>query len=136
MHIVHRILHSRLYYSAETRDRLCTEQAEFRENRSCEDQILRLTLLICDGYQATKPKKAVLSLLDYPKAFDRVWREDLIIRAIDKGLPISYAQWLRDFLPDRKANGDRGRQLPSRQGLPKGSVLSPLLFQLYIDDLR
>ncbi len=118
-----RILHNRLYYLAETRDRLCTEQTGFRKNRSCEDQILRLTLSISDGYQATKPKKTVLALLDYSKAFDRVWREDLLIREIDKGHPISYAQWLRDFLSNRKAkvqiNGDRGRQLPLHQGLPQ-----------------
>ncbi len=57
---------------------------------------------ISDGFQATKPKKTVLELLDYSKAFDRVWREDLLIRAIDKGLPTAYAQWLRDFLSNRK----------------------------------
>ncbi len=67
---------------------------------------------ISDGYQATKPKKAVVALLDYSKAFDRVWRKDLLIRAIDKGLPITYAQWLREFPSNRKAkvkiHGDRG----------------------------
>ncbi len=135
-----RILHNRLYYLAETRDWLCTEQAGLRRNQSCEDQILRLTQSITEGCRATKPKKTVLALFDYPKAFDRVWREDLLIRAIYKGLPITYAQWLRDFLTSRKAkwqiNGDRGRQLPLRQGLDQGSALSPLLFLLYIDDLR
>ncbi len=54
-----------------------------------------------------------MALLDYSKASDRVWREDLLIGAIEKGLPIAYAQWLRDFLSNRKAkvqiNGDRGR---------------------------
>ncbi len=78
--------------------------------------MLRLTQSISDGYQATKPKKTVLALLDYSKAFARVWREDLLIRAIGKGLPISYAQWLRAFLSNKKSkvhiNGDRGRQLP------------------------
>ncbi len=47
---------------------------------------------------------------------------------------------LRYFLYNRKANaqiqGDRGRQLPLRQGPPQVSVLSPLFFLLYIDDLR
>ncbi len=49
------------------------------------------------------PKRTVLAILDHSKAFDRVWREDLLIRAIDKGLPITYAQWLHDFLSNRKA---------------------------------
>ncbi len=80
-----RILHNILLcYLAETRDWLCTEQAGFRKIRSCEDQVLRLTQSISDGYQATKPKNTALTLLDYSKAFDCVWREDLLIRAIDK----------------------------------------------------
>ncbi len=90
--VLERIRHNRLYYLMETRNWLCTEQAGFCKNRSCEDQILRLTQSISDGYQAIKPKKIALALLDYSKVFDRVWREDLLIRAIDKGLPISYAQ--------------------------------------------
>ncbi len=56
-----RILHNRLYYLAETLDWLCTYQASFRKNRSCEDQVLRLMQSISDGYQATKPKKTVLT---------------------------------------------------------------------------
>ncbi len=101
--MLERIPHNRVYYLAETREWLCTEQAGFRKNRSCEDPILRLTQSIRDGYQATKPKKTVQALLDNSKAFGRIWREDLLIRAIDKSLPIAYAQWLRDFLSNRKA---------------------------------
>ncbi len=36
---------------------------------------MRLRQSISDGYQATKPKKTVLALLDHSKAFDRVWKE-------------------------------------------------------------
>ncbi len=103
----------RLYYLAKTRHWLCTEQVGFCKNRSYEAQILRLTQSISDGYQATKPTKTGLALLDYPKAFDHVWSEYLLIRAIDKGLPIAHAQWLRDVLSNRNGkvqiNRDRGR---------------------------
>ncbi len=71
---IERMIHNRLYYLAETRGWLCPEQAGFRTSRSCEDQILRVTQTISDGYQATKPKRTVLTLLDFSKAFDRVWK--------------------------------------------------------------
>ncbi len=64
----------------------------------------------------------------------------MIVSAIDKGLPIAYAQWLRDVLSNIKAkvqvNGESDPQLPLRQRLPQESVHSPLLFLLYIDGLR
>ncbi len=43
---------------------------------------------------ATKPKKTVLAHFEYSKEFDRIWREDMLIRAVDIGLPIKYAKWL------------------------------------------
>ncbi len=79
------MIHNGLYYLAETGGLLCPEQAGFRTSRSCEDQMLRVMQTISDGYQATKPKRTVLNLLDFSKAFDRVWKEDLLLRAVDKG---------------------------------------------------
>ncbi len=75
------------------------------------------------------PKKTVSALLNYSKAFGGMTCR-----------PIAYAQLVRDLLSNRKTkvqvNGDRGRQLPLRQGLPQGVVLSPLHFLLYIKDFR
>ncbi len=48
-----------------------------------------------------------LVLLDYTKAFYCVWREDLLIREIGKGLPIAYTQWLRDFLQQKSKREDQ-----------------------------
>ncbi len=44
----------------------------------------------------------VLTILDFSKAFDRVWKEDLLLRAVDKGLPLTFAKRLRDFLSNRQ----------------------------------
>ncbi len=63
-----------------------------------------------------------------------------MLAASSKGLPISFANWLRDFLSNRTAraqiNDERVDSAPLRQGHPQGAVLSPLLFFLYIDKLR
>ncbi len=81
---------SRWYSTTDTytgRSWLCTEQAGFHKNRSCEGQILSL---------ATRPKMTVLPLLDNFKAFDHVYRGNLIFSAITRGLMIIYAHCLRD----------------------------------------
>ncbi len=81
----------------------CPEHTGFRTSHLCEDQILRVMQTISDGYQATKPKRTVPALLDFSNAFDRAWKGDLLLRAVDKGLPLTFAKWLRDFLSNRQA---------------------------------
>ncbi len=49
---------------------------------------MRLTQSMANGYQATKPKKTAQARLDYSEAFEHVWREDLIYRAIDKAFQL------------------------------------------------
>ncbi len=104
------------------------------------DQVLRVTQTISEGYQASKPGRTVLALLDFSKVFDRIWKEDLLLRAVDKGLPLTLAKWLRDFPSNRQTrvqiNREQGLSVPLQQGLPLGSVLSPLLFLLYINNLK
>ncbi len=63
------MVHNRLYNLAETRRWLCSEQAGFRKLRSCEDQILRITQTISDGFQAAKPQRSLMALLDFSIVF-------------------------------------------------------------------
>ncbi len=119
-----RMVHNRLYNLAETGAWLCSEQAGFRKLRSCEAQILRITQTISDGFQAAKPQRSLMAILDFSKAFDRVWNEELLLAASSKGIPIPFARWLHDFLSNRTArvqiNGERGYSAPQRQGPPQG----------------
>jgi ribonuclease HI len=135
-----RMVAARLYHMAESRGWLCNDQAGFRKLRSCEDQVIRLTQDISDGFQATPSKRTVLALLDYSKAYDKVWREDLIGHLLELGVPDRMVRWCRGFLHNRQArvkfDGVVGRYHTLRQGLPQGAVLSPLLFALYIDRVR
>ena len=101
--VMERILGERLYYHAEQQGMLSSIQAGFRKKRSCEDQILKMTQAITDGFQSggrssRKPLHSVLVLLDFSKAYDTAWRQKLLTSLLDKGMPKTYVKWLHGFL--------------------------------------
>ena len=134
-----RMIGERLYQVAEKRGMLNYQQAGFRKGRSCEDQILRITQSIEDSFQQLPMQRSVLALLDFSKAYDTVWRERLLTSMIDKAVPLPIVKWLASFLQNRLAKVRFNNKLSDtrciRQGLPQGSVLAPVLFIFYIDNL-
>ena len=138
--VMERMVANRLSYMAESRGWFSNDQAGFRGLRSTEDQVIRITQSVSDGFQRKPSDRTVLALLDFSKAYDKVWRERLYGRLLDSGVPIHYVLWIKGFLTNRLAkvriNGETGGSVLLRQGLPQGSVLSPLLFLFFIDTLR
>ena len=138
--LMERMVANRLYHLAESRGLLVEDQAGFRAQRSTEDQILRVTQTISDGFQAKPALRSVMALLDFSKAYDTVWRTDLMSSLMKAGIPFPYLRWIRGFLTNRQGcvrlNGTMSSFKLFREGLPQGSVLSPLLFLFVINDLR
>ena len=67
------------------------------------DQLARVTQSIFDGLEDKKPQRAVVALLDYAKAYDRVWRAGLLANLARLGVPGCVTNWIAALLRDRRA---------------------------------
>ena len=84
--LLERIIADRLYYIAETNNMFSRFQACFPKGRSCEDQITRIVQAIEDGFQQCPMQRSVLTLLNFNKAYDTVWRETLLLHMLNTGI--------------------------------------------------
>ena len=73
--------------------------------------------------------------LDIAGAFDRVWHFGLLVKLRAMGVAESLLRLLEDYLQGRTLNGRNSKPAIIRASVPQGSVLGPVLWNVYIDDL-
>ena len=134
--IQERLITTRLTWLLEETHIINSNQSAYRKHRSTLDHLIRLQDNINRSIHTKGSTIAIF--FDFSKAFDMLWKNGLIYKMKQCGINGKILNWIEDFLSDRKIRVNINNTLSDshtlENGTPQGSVISPILFLLIIND--
>ena len=135
--LLERVIAEQLTQHLEDHHLLSPRQFGFRKRRSASDLLLLLTKAWQDSLDSSRPSLVIA--LDIAGAFDAVWHNGLLAKLEQLGITGRLLALFSSYLQGRclrvVVNGCTSATYPVEASVPQGSVLGPILWNVYLNDL-